>query len=579
MIYHGYFEDETAPSATWFVPASHELEMWGDVASADGVISVVQPLIAPLFTSISRSELLAPFVGPRQTSYELVKELWKKSPQGSKNFGTWWDAAVQKGILASADPAGNVSKAINWDGVAAAASAATLPKADGIEINFVTDSRVYDGRYADNAWLQELPDPMSKVCWGNTLVIGPALAKRLNLPFADDRVEVDRVEVVIGNGTVATPVYVMPGQADNTATLSLGFGRTGSEVIAEKTGGANAYRLRTSTTPWFADAGTINILGISEKLSITQEHWDMDERPIALDLTAAEWKNFEAESTEAQKQDPEQARKEHVHLPILKSQQGESESLYEPMLGGGQDPQYAWAMSIDMSKCTGCNACVIACESENNILVVGKEQVRRGREMSWLRLDRYFSGDMENPEIVTQPVMCVHCENAPCEYVCPVNATMHDEEGLNVMVYNRCIGTRYCSNNCPYKARRFNFLNYHFNLQGTEEMAMNPNVTVRARGIMEKCTYCIQRIESARITSRVEKREIKDGEVITACTQTCPSEAITFGSLHNKENKVAKSHEDKRAYQLLKDLNTRPRTLHLAKVRNPQPGVRVNGRV
>jgi molybdopterin-containing oxidoreductase family iron-sulfur binding subunit len=402
---------------------------------------------------------------------------------------------------------------------------------------------VHDGRFADCAWLQELPEPLTKLCWSNALELSPATADKLGLESEQ------RARVTVDGRSLEAAVIVLPGHADDSASLTLGYGRTGAEMIARELG-YNANTLRTAANPWFGPAKIEKIDG-TRPFSLTQDHWSMENKPVALEVTA------------------EAVKKKH--LPIVDQQRGELPSLYPPH----PYPGFKWAMSIDMSKCTGCNACIMACDSENNVLIVGAEQVKKRRIMQWIRVDRYFAGDEHNPEAVMQPMACVHCENAPCEYVCPVNATVHSDEGLNEMVYNRCVGTRYCSNNCPYKVRRFNWLNWHKNLQGTVEMAMNPDVSVRSRGVMEKCTYCVQRIERWRIDQRIhgkgEPSDWRDQAFTTACAQSCPSQAIVFGSLHDKTSLVAKAHEDERAYEVLHELNTRPRTMHLARVRNRHP--------
>jgi molybdopterin-containing oxidoreductase family iron-sulfur binding subunit len=524
VIYRGLFDDETARSAGWFLPATHELEAWGDARAADGTISFQQPLITPLWNGVTTAEVLAAFVGKADSPYLLLRNFWASQQKDDD----WWAHTVQNGVVAdSAFAVETVTP--NFE----ALKSLPAPQASsGLEIAFRADARIHDGRFADNAWLQELPDPLSKLTWSNALEVSVATAARLGVETES------LVRLTVGGKSVDVPVVVLPGHADDSLSLSLGYGRAGAEMIGRELG-ANANRLRTSPS-WFASGATVSLIG-KRLLSITQEHAQMEERPIAL-------------SRDVKDLPPKR-------LPIVE------ETLYPEHPYEG----YRWAMAIDMSRCTGCSTCIVACESENNILVVGAEQVRRSREMHWLRVDRYFRGGADNPEAVMQPLGCVHCENAPCEYVCPVNATVHSDEGVNEMVYNRCVGTRYCSNNCPYKVRRFNFLNWHDNLQGTEEMAMNPDVSVRARGVMEKCSYCIQRIERARIHTRIEGREIKEGDFTTACAQACPSGAIVFGSLHDPKSRVSQLHAERRSYRVLESLGTRPRTAHLIKVRNPNP--------
>jgi molybdopterin-containing oxidoreductase family iron-sulfur binding subunit len=569
VVYCAQFEDETAPYARWYLPQAHELESWGDSANADGVIAIQQPLIAPLWNGTQRAELFASFANKADHgAYQLLKESHAAraaavSDVGSAGFEAWWERTVQKGVIVPArEPflvAGEVANAQPAQ-IVARAQAMQPAKSGGIELNLVVDNKVYDGRYADNAWLQELPDPLTKVTWGNTVMVSPKTAESLGLEgvhqFGLGSEQI--VTLTVDGRSIDAPVYVLPGHADDSISIAVGYGRMGAEQIAKGVG-ANAYELSSTKHRWFGADVKLADTGQKDRLGITQEHWAMEGRPIALVAELADVKK--------------------KHLPMIEEQNGPQPTMQahftDLQYTTESSEGYRWAMAIDMSKCTGCNACVLACESENNVLIVGKEQVRRGREMQWLRIDRYFEGDLADPQVVVQPMACVQCEMAPCEYVCPVNATVHSDEGLNDMSYNRCVGTRYCANNCPYKVRRFNYLNWHDNLQGTLEMKMNPDVTVRSRGVMEKCTYCVQRIEQARIHSRIENqgagRVLKDGDVVVACQQSCASKAISFGSLHDPNSVVSKKHKDERAYAVLWELNTRPRTHHLAKVRNPNP--------
>ena len=558
------------------MPQAHELESWGDSANADGVIAIQQPLIAPLWNGTQRAELFAAFAGKVDLgAYELLKESHAArsaavTDVGSLGFEAWWERTVQKGVIVPAPTLAVTAHAqpdalVPWHGaqpaqIVARASALPAVGSDNIEINLVVDNKVYDGRYADNAWLQELPDPLTKVTWGNTVMISPATADKLGVEgvhqFGLGSEQI--VTLTVDGRSIDVPVYVLPGHADGAISVAVGYGRLGAEQIARGVGG-NAYELSSTKHRWFGADVKLADTGKKDRLGITQEHWAMEGRPIALVAELADVKR--------------------KHLPMIEENNGPQPSMQaefvEPEHTKEPNEGYRWAMAINMSKCTGCNACILACESENNILIVGKDQVRRGREMHWLRIDRYFEGDLEDPQVITQPMACVQCEKAPCEYVCPVNATVHSDEGLNDMVYNRCVGTRYCANNCPYKVRRFNYLNWHNNLQGTLEMKMNPDVTVRSRGVIEKCTYCVQRIEQARIHSRIENhgegRVLKDGEIVVACQQACASNAIDFGSLHDPNSVVSKKHKDERAYAVLWELNTRPRTRHLAKIRNLNP--------
>jgi len=547
-IYRSLFDDETARHVTWFVPATHELEEWGDARAVDGTVSLRQPLIQPLFGGLSNIDLYAALLGSAARGpLRIVRDYWK-TQHAAVDFERWWSRTVQKGVVGgtalpaqTVKPSGDLSSAI-----------AAAPRAKGgLEVSFTVDNKVHDGRWGDNAWLQELPEPITKVTWGNALLVGPSTAKRLGVALEDV------AELTVGGKSLRAPVYILPGLADDVAQIAIGYGRQGAEMIAREIG-ANVNPLRQKDAWWYAAGAQLTRTGETRKLAKTHDHASMEGRPIALDVDADELES------------PKDKKGKSVHLSVLEENRVDHPTMYPPAAYDG----FRWAMTIDLSRCSGCNACVMACASENNILVVGAEQVQKGRDMHWLRIDRYFTGSEDAPEAVMQPLCCVHCENAPCEYVCPVNATVHSDEGLNEMVYNRCVGTRYCSNNCPYKVRRFNYFNWHDNLQGTEEMAMNPDVTVRARGVMEKCTYCVQRIERYRIDARNTGKGVsdwKDGDVVTACSQSCPSGAIVFGTLSDEKSRVAKLQRDERAYKLLNELNTRPRTMHLARVRNRNP--------
>ncbi|MEP7126712.1 MAG: Fe-S-cluster-containing hydrogenase [Byssovorax sp.] len=539
-IYHGLFDDETAGRAAWFLPATHDLESWGDARALDGTVSLMQPLIEPLWSGVSAPEVLAAFVGIAERGpLRLLRESWaERAPRA--DFEAWWGASLQRGIIeGTAFP--RETATLDWTALTGAITAfVPAPRAEGIELDFRPDARILDGRFADCAWLQELPDPITKLTWSNALQLSPRTAARLGLATED------RVEVKLGGRAVISVVLIVPGHADDAASMALGYGRGGEEIVARGLG-ANAYLLRTGGAPWFAPGATVTRIGGKKLLALTQEHWSTEGRPVAIVVNA-----------------PDVIRR---HLPVLDTQKGPQPTVYPEVAQTG----YRWAMAIDTSRCTGCSACILACESENNTLPVGEEQVRLGREMQWLRVDRYFEGSLDDPRVLVQPLACVHCEDAPCEVVCPVAATVHSDEGLNEMVYNRCVGTRYCSNNCPYKVRRFNFLDYAKDLSKSEELAMNPEVTVRARGVMEKCSYCVQRIEGTRIRAEIEGRPIADGEIVTACQQACPSQAITFGSLHDPASQVSILRADPRSYGLLHQLGTRPRTEHLARVRNPHP--------
>jgi molybdopterin-containing oxidoreductase family iron-sulfur binding subunit len=423
-----------------------------------------------------------------------------------------------------------------------ASAAGTAPPATpaGVEVVFRPDPSVYDGRFANNGWLQELPKWLTKLTWDNAALLSPATADRLNL------ISGDVVEVRQGSNTLRIPVWLAPGHAADTITIHLGYGRQRAGRIGSGIGfGVNA--LRTTKTQDVLSGVDVVKTGDTYQLVSTQDHWSLEGRNLVRVATVEQYE-----------QDPKfAARQEHQPLVGL--------SMFEPRRYLGN----AWGMTIDQNVCTGCNSCVVACQAENNVPVVGKSQVANGREMHWLRVDRYYTGDLENPDTYHQPMPCQQCESAPCEVVCPVAATTHSDEGLNDMVYNRCVGTRYCSNNCPYKVRRFNFMLYSDWDTASFKLARNPDVTVRSRGVMEKCTYCVQRINLARVTAKLEDREIRDGEVLTACQSACPTNAIVFGNVNDPQSAVSKLKASALNYPLLAELNTRPRTSYLAIVRNP----------
>ncbi len=535
-IYLALREDETSARCAFVAAASHCFESWGDGRARDGTVSLVQPLISPLRESTTAVDLLASFLEKGQLGcHEHLRSYWKA--RAGADFDRQWERWLQQGVVpGTAEPP--VVAPVRTDAVIAAAITAA-PAAPGLEIVFAPDPKVFDGRFAENAWLQELPDPITKMTWDNAAHVSAATAQRLGL----------------SNGQIATlgyrgrrieaPIWILPGHADDSVTLPLGYGRSAGGPVATGVG-FDAYRLRHAAAPWFDGGLSLAPSAGRHDFAVTQGHFSMEGRSPAIGFALGERKEAEE-------------RLERLRQPL--------ESIQAPVDYSGET--YKWGMAVDLSRCTGCSACVIACQEENNIPVVGQEQVAKGREMHWLRIDRYFSGAPEDPEVIAQPVACVHCEAAPCEYVCPVNATVHSDEGLNEMVYNRCVGTRYCSNNCPYKVRRFNFLNYRREMSPTEKMLMNPDVTVRSRGVMEKCSYCVQRIERARIEAR--GRGAKITSVQTACQQACPAEAIVFGNLNDPAAKVSRLHRDARRYDLLHDLGTRPRTAYLARVRNPNP--------
>ncbi len=558
VVYLGQYDDETGQLANWFVPAAHPFESWGDVRALDGTVSIVQPLIAPLYNGLTEIEVLEAFVDrPELKPYEAVRATWKAKGL-SADFESAWETWLSSGVIPQTQSP-YASPVLRAEAVAQMAAAAK-PVSAGLEVNFVTDYKVFDGRYGQNAWLQELPDPVTKVVWDNVAMLSEATAAKLGVKSYDPLShKYDLVTLTVDGRSVEAPALVQPGCADDTVTVALGYGKQVVELYFEKNVpevvGFNASHIRTAAAPWFRTGLQLLTSGKTYMVATTQTQPTAAGRPVALMQTVEEFQK-----------DPEAV--EH-RRPMGKLKGTALPTVQKPV--DYSEQQYKWGMSVDMSRCTGCSACVVACQAENNIPVVGKVQAANGRVMQWMRMDRYYSGTSAEPEVVNQPMLCQHCEAAPCEYVCPVNATVHSDEGLNDMVYNRCIGTRYCSNNCPYKVRHFNYLHWTGDRSEMERMIYNPDVTVRARGVMEKCTYCVQRIERARIVSRLENRTIRETELLTACQQACPAEAIVFGSLNDPNSRVTQLHGDQRRFDVLHDLNTRPRTAYLTKIKNPNP--------
>jgi MoCo/4Fe-4S cofactor protein with predicted Tat translocation signal len=575
-IHSGLYEDETSAYCHWHVPATHYLESWSDIRAYDGTVTILQPLIAPLYSGKSAHEILSAVAGKSgETPYDIVRNYWKGQKMAG-DFESAWRRAVHDGVVAGTNfqPKTVKLKAPSSDWLAGSASTSetrhptpettraetrnpqTKP-GNSLEISFQPDPTIFDGRFANNGWLQELPKPLTKLTWDNAALVSPKTAERLGLSYQigarggeHGRVFVDLVELRYEGRNLRAPAWIQPGHADECVTLHLGYGRTRAGKVGNGTG-FNAYAIRTANAPNYGAGAEIRKIGTQYTLACTQFHHSMEGRDLVRAATLEEYRK-----------DPNFVQKEHHPEP--------EGSLYP----GFKYEGYAWGMSIDVSACIGCNACVVACQAENSIAVVGKTEVTRAREMHWLRIDRYYKGSPENPETYHQPVPCMHCENAPCELVCPVGATNHSHEGLNDMVYNRCVGTRYCSNNCPYKVRRFNFFEYSdFDTPSLKPMR-NPNVTVRSRGVMEKCTYCVQRINVAKIDAEKENRPVRDGEIQTACQAACPTQAIVFGDINNREAAVAKLKSESLNYGLLTELNTKPRTTYLAKLTNPNPEIK-----
>jgi len=607
------YRDETSELCHWHIPESHYLEAWSDARSYDGTVSIVQPLIQPLYQSRSAHELLAVFTPQYDRNpYEIIREYWQRSNQQTANsrqsaaatpqpnqqqaapsrgssptvregvsdqpvatsgdFETSWRKWVHDGFIPNtalpiktvAVNAGSLTQAI-----ANTQNTTRSPEASGFELVFRTDPTIYDGRFSNNGWLQELPKPLSKLTWDNAALVSPKTAEQLGLVKTIGKkggdIYVDTIRITSNGRSISVPVptWVTPGQPDGVITLHLGYGRR----LAGKVGnghGFNAYEIRSAASPWSASGVQVEKTGSDYLLAATQLHFNMEDH------------NFSKEDRDILRSQTLEDYLHDKHEGDLTHEPGPHDTLYEHYDYKNQGMGYAWGMAIDLNNCVGCNACTIACQSENNIPIVGKEEVVRSREMHWIRVDTYFKGeDASKPEATNfMPVPCMHCENAPCEPVCPVHATVHSSEGLNDMVYNRCVGTKYCSNNCPYKVRRFNFYLYQDWDTPTYQLMRNPDVTVRSRGVMEKCTYCVQRIQGAKIQSELEGRKVRDGEIVTACQAVCPTEAIVFGDINDPNSRVSKLKADKRDYSLLADLNTRPRTTYLTALKNPNPEIK-----
>ncbi|HEX5045122.1 MAG TPA: TAT-variant-translocated molybdopterin oxidoreductase [Candidatus Polarisedimenticolaceae bacterium] len=554
--------DETSRRSTWHVPQAHDLEAWGDARAWDGTYGVAQPLIEPLYGGKTALELLAALLGePAARSHELVRRSFA-AVTGSADDRRWRQALHDGLVEGTAWPA--VSPAVASAGwVGPLLQPRPRPAEDQLEIVFRPSPGLYDGRFANNGWLMEMPEPLTKMTWGNAALVGPLTLEALQLRIGD------RVRVRTAHGEAVLPVYPMPGQPPGTATVHLGYGRTSCGRVGDGVG-TDLYPLRRSDA-LHATVASLTPTGERETLATTQDHHAIDqlgarERAERLPLLVREI-SFPDLQRGASVANPLEhgSEKEAGHPPTQEAPPPKPPQLYRSFEYAG----HKWGMAIDLNACVGCNACTIACQAENNVPVVGRSEVANGREMHWIRVDRYFKGEPDNPTVVFQPVTCHHCENAPCEPVCPVAATLHDSEGLNVMVYNRCVGTRYCSNNCPYKVRRFNWFNNHKKQDPIAAMAYNPDVTVRGRGVMEKCTFCTQRIERVKIQAKNDRRPIRDGEIVPACAQACPAEAITFGDLNDESSAVRRQQTDgQRAYGMLEELNTRPRLRYLARVRN-----------
>ena len=566
-VHSSLYYDETSMLSHWHIPETHYLESWSDLRAHDGTISIVQPLIAPLYNGRSQHEILGALIGGLDVSpYDQVRRNW--ASKGGANFEQAWRQWLNDGVIAgSALPPRGASAATN---IPAPGTQHAAP----IELSLKPDPTIYDGRFANNGWLQELPKPQTKITWDNVLLVSPKTARDMDYDDKEREALVNErhtilVDLKYRGESLRVPLWVIPGHPDGAATLHFGSGRKrGSVHVPEqmigegespdpRVVGVNVYPIRFSDA--LSGGGGAQIVRANEPaypIACTQEHQSINVSDIGGDR-----KIIHAGTFEEYQKNPR---------AIVEGEEPNSETMYPPYAYKG----HAWAMVIDPSVCTGCNGCVIACVSENNIAIVGKDQVQREREMHWLRIDRYYRGAVENPEVFHQPVPCMQCEVAPCEPVCPVEATSHSSEGLNDMTYNRCVGTKYCQNNCPYKVRRFNFYFYSDYDTPALKPMRNPDVTVRSRGVMEKCTYCVQRINEAKINAEKENRRVRDGEVTTACQQACPTEAIVFGDMNDADSRVAKLKKEPAHYALLAELNTRPRTTYLGVIRNPNPEIK-----
>lgn len=626
VIHAGLYADETARLCHWHIPAAHYLEAWADAVSHDGTVSIVQPLIQPIFGGRAANVILASFAGEKGSDLDLVKKTHGLGSSG-------WRKALHTGVVknarssASATPSGSAAGALRG-------MPQKLPTAGDLDVVFRLDAKVLDGRYANLSWMQELPDPMTKLTWGNALLVGPSTARELGIKSRvfKNSYEADEVTLTVDGRSVNLPAFVLPGMAPFSVEVSVGYGRGDAAGVVADGHGVDVYPLLPADGSFIAP-GSLKRTGEIIELASTQDHFAIDGEPIqegekyAIGQTGIQElrrmndgyakKRPLTVSTDAQGYQNDDKFAKASSLRVLNDKLVNADALKERPTGPDKPIQptnsfpyndeedldqmfisermkkrwgasMQWGMVIDLSACTGCNACVVACQAENNIPVVGKEMVLMGREMHWLRIDRYFTGDVDNPEAVSQPLGCLHCENAPCEPVCPVAATVHDSEGLNGMIYNRCIGTRYCANNCPVKVRRFNYKDFtntaHIVVEPKKvaerkrydvlKLQRNPDVSVRFRGVIEKCTYCTQRIQEAKLVAKragEDSKNLPDGAVTPACAQTCPTSAITFGNINDEKSAVAKMKRLDRNYEMLNELNIRPRTSYIARIKNPNP--------
>ena len=560
IVHLGSHLDETGEIAHWHINNAHYLEMWSDARAYDGTVSIVQPMIDPLCGGHTAHEIVQSMLAePDVAAYDAVRATWMGNgaqlSKGDAEFN--WRKALHDGLI---DGTAFTPKSVTAKGGPGAASAPATG-GDSIELAFRPDASVYDGRYANVGWLQEIPRPVTNLSWDNAAQMSYATMEKFGLA------ENDAVEISVGGKKIIAGALAVPGQADGVVVLALGQGRRSGRVAGGV--GYNAYLIQASGSPWAQMGASLKKTGDIYDICVTKSH-HIDQRSVRAGGDGSGTHSIEGNES------LDRGIIRYATLTEFKANpefahEGEGRDVPEPdetMFPAYRYDKNAWGMSIDLNSCVGCNACVAACYAENNIPVVGRQQVKIGRMMQWIRIDTYFEGDLAAPRAHMQPMMCHHCENAPCEQVCPVGATIHSPEGLNMMVYNRCVGTRYCSNNCPYKVRRFNFLLYSDYETESLKLMRNPDVSVRSRGVMEKCSYCVQRIEAVKIEADKQNRDIRDGEIRTACQQSCPTDAIVFGNINDRQSRVAQLKTQERTYGVLADINTRPRTTYVAGVLN-----------
>ena len=586
VVHMGLYVDETADVADWHINQAHYLENWSDVRAYDGTVSIVQPMIDPLYGGKSVHHVVQAMLDqPELSPMEAVRQNWRSELGGAPATGKAvdaeadlpWRKALHDGWIANTAFAPKQVSAKNT-----ASAAGPAPDANAIEVIFRPDPTIYDGRYSNLGWMQELPKPITNLSWDNAALMSIQTMAKLNAS------ESDVVEIEYQGRKIKASALVAPGHPDQSITIYLGYGRRNAGRVGTGAG-FDAFPIRLASSPLFAVGATVTKTGETYECASTKSHYIDDRGTFARSYgNVAEAKEAKPDTTPHSLEGREAEQRGIIRVATLEEyKQNPSFAAAEPDFNAppktttlfpvwDYSKGYQWGLSIDMNSCVGCNACIISCYAENNIAVVGKHQVKVGRDMQWIRIDTYFEGDLNAPKAYFQPMTCQQCENAPCEQVCPVGATVHTPEGLNAMIYNRCVGTRYCSNNCPYKVRRFNWLLFSDFTTPSLKLMRNPEVTVRSRGVMEKCTYCVQRISKAKIRADKENRTVRDGEIVTACQEACPTHAITFGNINDPNSRVSKIKAQTRNYTVLADLNTRPRTSYIAGVMNPSPDLMEN---